>query len=361
MFLSNNIKSQVAPSFLPSIGVLEMTYSCNHRCRYCSCPWEAPDRKYERRKELTPSGWQNCITKLFKMGVSSLAFTGGEPLLNEHLFQIMEFAAKQKVIHIETVNDSLVSSYKPPKLYLLSNGRLVDDRSLELCSRHGINLSMSLPGLRTYAEHTGSGEPTHVLNMFKRAKASGVSTTVNITVTKKNLFELYENIGEALIAGADTVLLNRFLPGGRGLSHVSELMLTADEVNEMVEVAEDVLKTANRFGSIGTELPQCLIKKSDFVHLKIGTRCAAAKDFFVVGPSGYIRVCNHSPVELEHISNIDELKDDPYWKKFAFSEYLPDMCKDCHLIGKCDGGCREVANIVYGNASAADPLFNKRA
>ena len=28
-------------TLLPSVAVLEMTYRCNHACRFCSCPWFA--------------------------------------------------------------------------------------------------------------------------------------------------------------------------------------------------------------------------------------------------------------------------------------------------------------------------------
>lgn len=41
------------------------------------------------------------------------------------------------------------------------------------------------------------------------------------------------------IAGADSLLLNRFLPGGRGLSH-PELILTREEVCLAADIAEDV-------------------------------------------------------------------------------------------------------------------------
>lgn len=44
------------------------------------------------------------------------------------------------------------------------------------------------------------------------------------------------------------------------------------------------------------------------------TRCAAAKGFFVIGPAGYIRVCNHSANRVEHISTVDRLATKPYWK-----------------------------------------------
>ena len=65
---------------------------------------------------------------------------------------------------------------------------------------------------------------------------------------------------------------------------------------QMLIIAENVLRKSNRYGNVGTELPFCLIKDLKFTNLTVGTRCAAATGFFVVGPEGKIRTCNHSPV-----------------------------------------------------------------
>ena len=44
---------------LPSVSVLEMTYRCNHACRFCSCPWFAgmlkpgPEMEVDEWERLT--------------------------------------------------------------------------------------------------------------------------------------------------------------------------------------------------------------------------------------------------------------------------------------------------------------------
>lgn len=351
------ILSRLAPSFLPATAVLEMTYRCNHQCLFCSCPWEADNNGFNRREEMDFDGWKNCISTLSRMGVSSMAFTGGEPLLKNDIFKLIEHAASCETEHIETVDGSLVSKFGPPELYLISNGKLVDEKVFEICSKYKVHLSMSLPGLKTFGEHTAAGDPEVILNNFRKAKEYGLSTTVNITVTKKNIHELYETIANALLAGADQLLMNRFLPGGRGLKYTSELLLSKDQTNEMLDIAEEVLTLSNRIGSVGTELPKCILKRTDYKQLNVGTQCSAAIDFFVVGPSGYIRTCNHSPVELNHISEIEKIKIHPYWKTFVMKQYHPAMCAGCKLLYDCDGGCREAAHIFSGEIDSPDPLL----
>lgn len=350
--------ARLAPSFLPATGVLEMTYRCNHRCGFCSCPWYAPGGKYATRPELTAAEWQGTIDQLMRMGVCNLAFTGGEALLKEGLFEIIRHAAGCTVEHIETRDGELVSEFKAPNLYLLSNGTAVTPAVLAFCRDHAVQLSMSLPGLTTLREHTGIGDPDEILGKFRAAKALGMKTVVNITVTKRNLPELYQTIAAAFLAGAHQLLLNRFLPGGRGMEH-RDWVLDANEVREMLAVAEEALTDAGRYGSVGTELPRCIVDPAKFRRLTIGTRCSAALGFFVVGPSGLVRVCNHSPVDLVHVNEIESLKAHPYWRRFTQRDYLPQQCGGCALAAECDGGCREAAHVVGGAVDAPDPLLGE--
>ena len=349
-------QSRLAPSFLPTTAVLEMTYRCNHRCLFCSCPWEAPGKALARQSELTPAEWKAIIRRLCEMGVCDLVFTGGEALLKEDIFEIMRFAAGCLTEHITARENSLVGNVKPPRLHLLSNGTTVTREALEFCRAHDVQLSLSLPGLATLREHTGIGDPDMILENFRLANQLGLKTVVNVTATRRNLGELYQTIATAFLAGARQLLLNRFLPGGRGLEH-PELMLNATEVVRMLDVAEEALTDADRYGHVGTELPRCLVKPERYRRLAVGTRCSAAMGFFVIGPSGWIRVCNHSPVDLVPFAEVDTLNAHPYWRRFTQKDFLPKACAGCVQQGGCDGGCREAAHLLGGTLDALDPLL----
>ena len=338
-----------------------MTYRCNHRCLFCSCPWEAgdaPPNGLPRGTEMPTAEWKETISTLCRMGCSNLAFTGGEALLREDIFDLLAYAGTCRAEHIESKNGELVSHFGPPKLYLLSNGTTVTPETLRFCRDHDVQLSLSLPGLSTLREHTGIGDPDVILRHFRAARDLGLHTVVNVTVTRRNLPELYETIAAAFLAGASQLLMNRFLPGGRGLAHASELTLDAAGVRQMLDTAEAVQTAAGRYGSVGTELPKCAFEPGRYKRLTVGTRCSAALGFFVVGPDGHTRVCNHSPVNLVHVREIDKLKDHPYWRTFTQKQYLPAACADCAQAGDCDGGCREAAHIHGGSVDAQDPLLS---
>ena len=326
---------------LPNVAALELTYRCNHRCLFCSCPWES-DETY-KKAELKAEEWFSVIDELMKNGVSAFTLTGGEPLMREDLMQIIEYILQ-----------------KGASLNMISNGRKIDDDLLDYIAKKKISICISIPGIETFVEHTGIDNVQHVLSLFEKTKIRGIQATANIAVTKKNLPELYENIAYALIKGADYILLNRFLPGGRGLQN-QEYLLSKEETNRMLDVAEAVLSKANKYGHVGTELPLCAIDHPErYKHIQVSNLCSAAKGFCVIDPSGYLKVCNHSPVRICKYDELDTLTQNEYWVRFRNRDYLPAMCKDCDKTDRCDGGCREAAHVYSGAITDSDPIFERK-
>ena len=274
---------------LPSVAALELTYRCNHACRFCSCPWFGG--KLAQGREMPVEEWKRLVDVYARAGVRQFSLTGGEALLKEGCLEI------------------------------------ASDTSVE-----------------------------HLLGIFGKARELGCPTTVGVAVTKLNLPELYETISAALVAGAGSLLINRFLPGGRGLSH-PELMLTAEEVRHAADIAEEVLSRAKRYGHFGTELPACLIDAKRYRYLTVTTGCSAATDFFAVGPNGRIRVCNHSPVELLRWDEWERLPTCGEWMHYIRHDYLPTACTGCASAAKCLGGCREAARAFSGLPTDPDPLM----
>ena len=326
------------PTILPSVAALELTYRCNHKCLFCSCPWEA-DEKY-LKEELTYSEWTNVIDTLMHNGVSSFTLTGGEPLMRDDIREIIDYILNNGA-----------------SLNIISNGRRITDDFLDFIAERKVSICISIPGIETFIEHTGVDNVEHVLSLFEKTRSKGIQATANIAVTKKNLPELYENIAYALIKGADYVLLNRFLPGGRGLKN-QEYLLSKDETNQMLDIAEEVLSKANKYGHVGTELPLCAINNPDkYKHIRVSNLCSAAKGFCIIDPSGYLKVCNHSPIRICKYNELDNLENHMYWNSFRQRDYIPDMCKGCDKLDRCDGGCREAAHVYYGKINDSDPLF----
>ena len=326
---------------LPFILTAELTYNCDHRCLFCYCPWE--DRPDLKEKELTAEEWKSIFETVTQRGVKQVTFTGGEATLRDDIFQILEYARDTGVA-----------------IGLISNGKNLNEEFLRRLQKYDPLLSISVPGIETFAQTTGHDNIDHVLALFDICRRLRIRTVANITISKINFKELYKNIALPILHGATYILLNRFLPGGRGLEN-TKFLLSIDEINEMFDVAEEVLRRAGIYGHIGTELPYCIIKNPEnYKHLNITSLCAAAKSFFVIDPSGYVKVCNHSPTRICKWTEIDDLCANEYWKRFTARDYISEMCRNCkYLYTKCDGGCREAAHVYFGDIADRDPCFEK--
>lgn len=330
---------------LPKSVALELTYKCNHHCLFCSCPWYAPNSSYPLGKELSTTQWKWVIEKLYDYGVKTFSLSGGEALLRDDLHEIIG--------HIRMIGNQRKIDYP---IILISNGRLMNEEHLKFFKEMNVHLSMSLPGYLSFEEHTGVDNADYVLECFSKAKEIGLECTANITVTKKNYYELFETISLALINGATEILLNRFLPGGRGLKYMNELCLSTEQINGMLDTAEEVLTLANRYGNVGTEIPKCIIASANsYKRIHVGYLCAAAKGFFVIDPTGQIRTCNHSPHIVGNVFEEPWIKDTDYWNKFAFRSYQPTVCNGCSSAKNCDCRCREVTNILGLGINGIEP------
>lgn len=323
---------------LPQVAAIELTYRCNHRCLFCSCPWESD--ALAKGQELTADEWARAFREMRCRGTDVVSFSGGEPTLRPDLLQIIDAAQS---VGMQTC--------------LISNGRALDEDLLRSLAERDVDLSISVPGIETFERQTGYDGVEHVMSLFHAARELGMRVTANIAVTKINLPELYENIAYPLINGASYVLLNRFLPGGRGLEN-DRYLLDRAEINEMLRTAEEVLGKAGAHGHTGTELPYCAVDNPDsFEALGVSYQCGAAKSFYAVDPSGYVRVCNHSAQRLCSVFELDGLEHNEYWDLFVRRDYKPKMCAGCRHEAICDGGCREAAHVYGGNVAGPDPCF----
>jgi len=337
----------------PKNAVLELTYTCNHMCKFCYCPWfntEKPEFFYDIREELSINDWKVVLDNLEEQGVNHVGFSGGEPLLKDGFTELLFYVRNKTGLN------------KGRHINIISNGKLIDEELLSVFKKTGVHLQLSLPGLKTYEWHTGYAGAADTLRLINRAKEEGIATAANVIVTTKNLHELYETIAHAILAGAGKIMLNRALIGGRGIEHKNELTLNMSQIHEMIEIAQDVLETAGVTGFVGTEFPLCALPMNNlkkYKNLRIAATCAATRGFFAIDPSGYFRTCNHSTRRVGHILREDIEPDYEYWNLFNKREFKevaqPEMCIDCEQYHLCDCGCREAALICNGSLSAPDP------
>ena len=107
----------------PEFIILDITHRCNLKCNVCEI------RKDRPIDEFTTQEVKNLINQAISWGVSEFVLSGGEPLVREDIFEILNFV-KEKQYHVG----------------ILSNGILLTDEFIVRLSPYLIanNLSLSI-------------------------------------------------------------------------------------------------------------------------------------------------------------------------------------------------------------------------
>lgn len=339
------------------VVILEVAYSCNSKCKFCYNPWgvskengkeqrnsDSDINKYLKAEILPKNDFFHIIDKLKKWGVDSLGFSGGEPLLNPDIFEIAAYAKEQGF-----------------KNSLLTNGMLVKKFAKEIADNFDV-VQISLHGTQqTHDNLTGiNGSFQNAMNGRIALMDYSVSVSTVTVVNKINLCELRDTMALAAALDMNGVLVNRFLPGGKGLENAGRLGIDQKELLEMLNIIESASEDYGIPPLVGTPIPLCIegLRSYNFL-LKEG--CVAGKGLHcAIDPSGRLRVCNHSPVVLGNCLKADPdyiYENSEYVKGFQELRYTPEMCIGCNKLDRCKGGCREAAHVSFGSLMAPDPLF----
>lgn len=330
-------------------AILEVSYACNVDCSFCYNAWRSGRKNsYPTRNVLPKSSFFSIIDRLKAWGVNTLGYSGGEPLLNRDIFEIATYSKKMGF-----------------KNSLLTNGVLLEKYAEEVASNFNV-VQISLHGTQQVHDSLTGLEGSFDQALRGRAAImdSNVAVSCVMVVNRKNLCTLEDTIALAAAMDMNSVLVNRFLPGGKGLENVKELCLNPEE---WVDILDRVEKSSEEYNIpilVGTPTPPCLKGLRDYKFL-LKEGCMAGKNLHcAIDPSGGLRVCNHSQTVLGNCLESDPqvvYENSEYVKGFSELRYTPDMCKGCSMLEKCKGGCREASRALLGSLTAPDPIFIARS
>ena len=270
---------------LPPRISIELTFGCNHRCLFCSCPWLRHAGLAGR--ELERDEWMSVLDKLAANSVKHVTFSGGEPLMKADFVEILTYAAQ---LPFESVS-------------VFSNGLLIDLDMLNIFQKHKIQWATSLPGVFAFRRLTASAmSARQLLEKIKLAAGKKVPVSVSITVVRQNLWEVVLTALLAKFYGASSLMIGPCMPEGRALEH-PELLLQDTQYDRLLKTAR-MLKTMLKLPLYFSYEKRCECYELDGTPTgTVPESCTAGKDFAVISPDGTLRKCMHSP---EKICSFDE-------------------------------------------------------
>ncbi len=346
----------------PLLVVWNFTYKCNLKCKHCYS-----ESGIVSKTEISTEEAFNVVDQLADFGVTSLAFSGGEPLMRKDFFEIAQRA----------VNSGLYVS-------LATNGTLLNEenvRKLKAVGLHYVEISLDGADAKTHDYFRGkNGAFNQTFQGLKNCLKEDICTCIAVTATKNNLKEIPVILEMAETMGIDRFTLFNFIPTGRG----KEIIVADPSPQEREEIlsylnkqlSEDhkiaILSTTPQLARVAL---QCQYPNQEDIimplaHMeaaKISKRaksladfiggCGAGRFYCAISPEGKVQPCVFMPLEVgdlktEKIENI--WNNSPILSDLRDRKKLKGRCSRCDYKFVC-GGCRARAYAYYDDYLKSDP------
>lgn len=322
---------------LPCEVMLELTDCCNIDCKFCFN--KLPTQARGRKKELTTQQWKTVIDKISKASVPIVRFTGGEPLIREDIFVLMEYARAKGL-----------------KVWLNTNAALITRQNAARIVRYADNVLIPLNAYDLKGEYAITG-----YKYFKKKlkgicllKKYGIKYLRCGTVATKNNIDNLERI-HTLVRRLDVSdwELFREMP----LFQQSQ-KLTRDNIAILVEKLLSINKKENKNYKIANALPFCSYDPEKVKKVALGAIADDGHIRFAVNARGQAKPMYYINENIGDILdlNIREIWNNPFMKKMRKLAYVPKACAQCTHLKQCKGGSRMVANITTGQYKGMDYL-----
>lgn len=318
--------------FTPRIIFWELTKRCNLKCGYCRMVTD-------NGQELTTTEAFQIIRDIKDMQQANrppiLVLSGGEPLLREDFFEILEYCFSLGI--------------RPA---VATNGVFLNNKvALGLKEMNVVRVSLSLDSVDEEVHDACRG----CIGAFRKTlyaagtlRKHGIPFQINYTVTKLNKANIKRVAEFAVTFGAIAVHYFILVPVGCGKLIEQSSALDALD-NE--EVLTNIKELSAKF-SIELQAT-CAPQYVRFTDNASG--CIAGTAAFFISAQGDVYPCGYLPVKAGSVrsSSISEIWNDSLVFKNLRENNLKGSCAHCYVKNRCRG-CRARAFSLTGDYLAQD-------
>jgi len=342
------------------VVVWNLTRRCNLHCIHCYIDaWER-----ESAEELTTEEGKRLIDDLAKFGVSSLLLSGGEPLLRDDLFALIEHAVGKGI-----------------RVTLSTNGILLTPRIARGLKEVGVSyVGISIDGAQeTHDRFRGrEGAFEESLRGIRNCRDTGMKVGLRFTIAKYNhhqlsyVFDLLEEEDLPRCCFYHLVYTGR----GRRLINGD---LNHEETRKAVGLIFERTLDLHRRGRVKEILTVAGHSDGVYLYLKLKEENPVRAE--EVHKLLLLNGGNSSGVGIACIDSVGEVHADQFWHHYSFgnvrrrnfSEIWEDpsdplmwglrnkrymikgRCARCRYFEICAGNMRVRAEAFYGDVWAEDP------
>ena len=306
-----------------------ITHKCNLRCKHCYQDEYASDTEYEKLREFFFQIIDFLKEKKYKGHIN---FTGGEPLLSKHIFDLFDLCEKYNIT-----------------FGLLTNGTIINSEICNKLSKYKklSFVQVSIDGRKsTHDLIRGNGNFNLTFNNLKLLKKSNIKTMISFTCHKENYKDVEEVIKFSIKNKIDVFWLDRLIPFG----HNVEDLINKDEYKQVLDILKKY-KNKSKHTDIRTNRAlQWYCDESGYYT------CSAGKTLLAILADGTLLPCRRLPIKLGNLldDTLLNIYNDSKVIKSLNQDIIPAECKYCLKSSVCRGGLRCLSYALYGNYNVKD-------
>ncbi len=306
-----------------------VTYECNLSCEFCYNKNHATKGDILNTEEV-----KNMIKEAISLGLKTILFTGGEPLLRSDIYKLLEYA-KNKGLYV----------------CLATNGTLLDNQAIKKLKKivDRINIGFNEINFSDTGTSQNSVSLKKLNKNIENLKET-VDVSINYTVHAKNLSNLVKIAERCNHIGVE-LNIKRFIPIGIS-SGKTEFCLSFEDHEDLCDVVGKLKESGYKI-SFKSDPIFNVVKRN--VN-KFGG-CLAGIHMLSIDPYGNAMLCTKLPLILSNIKKENLTK---FWnhsdilKKLRNRE-IEGRCAKCKFLIAC-GGCRAATYAKTKNIFAEDPM-----
>ncbi|MEE0873583.1 MAG: radical SAM protein [Ruminococcus sp.] len=304
----------------PLACVWEITNRCNFFCPHCRAYTESPKESIEIEKAI--------IAQLIENEVLSVNLSGGEPLLNPRIFDIIiEFTQKNIDVGIST------------------NGYIFKEKASRLFDSGISFVQISIDGPEKFHDSFRgvNGAYSHAIESIKYAKKIGLFVQMNTTINAWNMKYVFENIALAERLGVDRIFFRRVVAAGLASKNKVNPDKT-DYINLLKSLIE--FKYSNKT-NVKISIDDPIVAVLDNIRFdKESICCSAGITSLGIDSKGNVYPCIFARNIIGNLLS-ESLFD--IWNKSKLLERIRNrdikICSECEYKTSC-GGCRGADGIL---------------